>query len=80
MQRNDIVCFIPLAGVVLLFEVPFAVAGLLASPSQSLAPIVVAFGVLGAVLLAAGPLGPPTYWFGVTRTPMNEKDRLEGRS
>jgi hypothetical protein len=112
MQRNDIVCFIPLAGFVLLLEVPFHVVGQLSAFTPNYTLIVVELGVACAVLLAgvivtigflvhilrrvdfggtqkaawiaillaAGPLGPPTYWFGVTRTPMNEKDRLEGRS
>ena len=100
MRRNDIVCFIPLAGVVLLLEVPFWVVGRLTAPAPNETLIVIALGALGAVLLAgagvmlgflvhilrrkdfdagqkaawiailfaAGPFGPPAYWFGVTRT------------
>ena len=112
MHRNDIVCFIPLAGVALLFEVPFWAAALLTTPAVNEALIIAALAVQAIVLLAgaavfagflvqilrrkdfggtqkaawiailfaAGPLGPPTYWFGVARPPLNDRDRLGGRS
>ena len=52
MRRNDIVCFIPLAGVVLLLEVPFWVVGRLTASAPNETLIVIALGALGAVLLA----------------------------